>query len=267
MFFTGTATANVGGAAEVVDTGGLTVYTEANALVGGWCYVRTAGGAAPEEESRRISASDGTDSFTVAPAFSAAVDVGDTYELYLCPLTIAQWDLAINRAINAAWPQVWAREYWSTPAAEIGPYSLPDAVAEVLEVEVVPRGALAGLPAQPIPMGLWRTTGTPGTDLMLRLERTVPEQGRDLGITYRAKYAELAAGESTDLDPPYLLLAGAAWAYDALAAEAGSQAASQRFLQLFDYYEGLAEQRRRVLESELLGLAPDQKYKSEGRKK
>ena len=101
---------------------------------------------------------------------------------------------------------------------------------------------------------LWRVEGLAGTDLVLHLHRIVPAEGRDLNVYYKAKYAELAAAESTSLDAEYLMLAGAARLYHMLAAEAGPQSSSSRYIQLMQYYDSQAQERRDLLEADLMGL-------------
>ena len=185
---------------------------------------------------------------------SHTLEEDDVYEVYKAPLTLAQWDQTVNDAINAAWPQVFSRELWETPASGVAEYSLPDDARDVLEVAVAFRDQYLGYPTESLPRQTWRIEGTPGTDLQLHLHRIVPSTGRDLNVYYKGKYAELAAGESTDLDPEYLMLAGAARLYHILAAEAGTQAASGRYLQLFNYYDEQSQERRDLLEVRLLGL-------------
>jgi hypothetical protein len=257
MFFTGTATANVGGVTKVVDTNGLPVFTEANALVGALAYILTDAsgpGDPPQGEALRVVASDGADDFTVvSPGFTSAVEVGDVYELYMNPLSLAEWNQAINQAILEAWPDVWAIESTDLTTAATDRYPLPTDAEGVLEVNFRGLGPLAGYGAQPIPRGLWRLEGTPGTDLNLHLRNAV-EGGHELAIRYKAPYAELAAAESTDLDYSYLMLSGQAHLYGMLQGESGAGAESERYLQLMDYFRKEAKERKRALNAALLGV-------------
>ena len=106
----------------LIDTNRLWEYTETDAFRRTLLYIRTdAGGlgAAPEGEARLVIGYSGSlKMFTVLPQFSAAPAVGDIYELFLAPLELASWDLAVNLAIREAWPQVYKWKVHERPAAE-----------------------------------------------------------------------------------------------------------------------------------------------------
>jgi hypothetical protein len=186
----------------------------------------------------------------LSEALTADVEADDAYEVYTVPLSLEQWDDAINQAIDAAWPQVFSREMWETASAEVSAYLLPDDVGDVMEVDVAFKGYYAGMPTETIPRARWRVEGTPGTDLYLHLHGIVPAGGRDLNIYYKGKYARLAAAESSDIDHEYVMLAGAARVYQILANQAGTEVASNRYIQLFNYYSEKAQERRDLLEAE-----------------
>lgn len=245
-----------GGAGTMVDADGLAgLFTEPDALVGGMIYIRAAAGAAPETEWSWVTSYAGTGgTVEVDPVFSAAVDSGDQYEIYLAPMALPQWDKAINEAIEEAWPQVYEIRVWEEPAADVDRYLLPDDVEAVIAVEVGMVGQYAGYPAQTMPRSLWHTVGTPGEELFLILQRTVPSEGRELRISYKHRYAEIAdesVGYETELDYPYLLAAGKRNVYEMLAAE-GDQTDVRRMLQLMVQWGEQAQKRKNHLEAMLL---------------
>ncbi len=252
-----------GAPGTMVDADLSGVFTEPGSLIGGLLYIRTAvagtGTAAPpfppENESRWIvghSATGGT--LAVAPAFTSTVGSGDSYEIYLSPMFLPQWDKAINEAISEVWPQVYERDTWDTPAADLDSYMLPDFIEAVEAVEVRMVGDYRGHGGQVVPPRLWHVEGTPGDDLVLRFLRVIPPAGRELRIRYKARYPELAAYESTGLDYPYIMAAGKRNAYEMLAAEHGGQADEGRYLQLMAHWAEEAKERKNHLESFLLDV-------------
>jgi hypothetical protein len=254
--FLGGAATSAGTTVQIIDANGLARITETDFLKGGLAYVRTdAGGAhaAPETEARRITAfTPASDMITVEYAFSAAVAAGDVYEVYRAPLTLEQWDLAINQAIDEAWPEVWRREVYMPVATGVDNYLLPEDAWGVDDVLVQMTGSLAGWPAQRLPRDHWSVDGTPGLTLSCRLVEK-PESGRAIRFVYRYRYPALAATESTDLDAGYILAAAKAHLYEMLAGEAGGQADASRYLQLLNFWREQAGLRKMSLASALLG--------------
>jgi hypothetical protein len=244
-----------GGTGLLVDVDGLqAVYTELDALEGGLLVMASAGGTAPEHESAWITSYATSGSAQFAPAFTAAIDSGDQYEIYLAPMILPQWDKAINEAILEAWPQVWERGFWDTPPADVHTYALPDYIEAVEAVEVRMIGEYHGYPSQELPLGDWDTEGTPGDDLRLIVQHIIPTEGRELRIRYKARYPELAAGESTGLDYPYIMAAGKRNAYEMLAAEHAGEADEERYLQMMAHWAAEAKERKNHLESFMLDV-------------
>lgn len=261
LFFTGAASAGgaVGPPSTIIDTLGLgALFTETGALISGLAYIREAGGTAPEEESAWVVGYNATaERVDVEPPLSVAVGAGDTYELYLVPLSLADWNKCINEAIGQAWPKVWEREVYEVASAGTDEYALaaatPDAW-EVLGVNVVMGGDYSAAPISPYPRSHWTTTGTPGADLILHLRRPIETADRTLQVVYKAKYPELAAGESTDLDYGYLMDAALSNLYAMLAGGAGPEAYSDRYLALVPYHRGLANEKLNELAMALAGV-------------
>lgn len=122
----------------LVDTNGLARYTENDALKGALLYIASAGSAAPEGEARRITGyTASTNTLTVEYAFTAAPAASDTYHIYKAPLSLEEWDQAINDAIKGAWPEL------VEPATEdVSPtgaysYSLSAAADKIIGAEVI----------------------------------------------------------------------------------------------------------------------------------
>ena len=257
--FDGTATG--GSTTTLIDTAGLQRYTETDALVGAFLYIDdTTDDLAPEGEWRRIEAyNSSTNTITVDRAFTAAVGSGDTYEIYLAPLTLDQWDQCINDAIKGAWPELF------TPATEdVTPtgaltYSLSAAADRVLGAEITFSGSYAGYPSQPLLQ--WYTTGDPGS-LVLKLSRPVPGTDRTIRVLTGQKFDELAAGESTSLDPQYVMDAARVQFYQRMA-DASRQSDRGSFLRLMAHWQEQAAGRKAALASAQMGFQqpPPQKEK------
>jgi hypothetical protein len=261
LFFTGAASTagTVGPPSTIIDTLGLgALYTETDALVPALAYIRDAAGtAAPEGESGWVTAYNvTTEQVSVEPALSVAVSAGDIYELYLVPLSLADWNKCINEAIQQAWPKVWSRERYEVASAGTDEYDLsaatPD-VHEVLGVNVVMGGDYAGAPITPYPRSQWTTTEDPIT-MQLELRVPIPTADRTLQVVYKARYPELAAGESTDLDYGYIMEAALSNLYAMLAGGAGPEAYSDRYLALVPYHRERATIKLDELATALAGL-------------
>lgn len=260
-YFAGTATG--GTTTTLIDTAGLPRWAEADALKGAYLYISdTTDEGAPEGEWRRIQGFAVTTwVITVDRAFSVAPGAGDTYEIYLAPLTLDQWDQCVNAAIRSAWPQLF------TPSTEeVAPtgaltYNLSAAADRVLGAEVTFKGSLAGYPAQPL--FEWYVTGTPGA-LVLNLSHPVPNDSTNMAIRVVTglQFDELAAEGTTSLDPQYIMDAGRAAFYQ-LMADASRQSDRQGYLQRMAHWQDQAKDRRLELATALSGLqqSPKQKEK------
>ena len=249
--FAGTATG--GSTTTLIDTSGLERYTETDALKGALLYISdTDDGLAPEGESRRIQSFNiTTNTITVDRAFGAAVESGDTYEIYLAPLSLDQWDGCVNDAINDAWPDLFSPATEDVSPTGALTYALSSAADRVIGAEVTFGAALAGYPSQRLDQ--WYTAGTPGA-LTLKLSRPVPSSANmTIRVLTGQRYDELAAGESTALDEQYILDAGRARFYQRMA-DASRQSERGTFLQLMAHWQEKAAARRRELALALTGL-------------
>jgi hypothetical protein len=248
--FSGTATG--GTTTTLIDTAGLDRFTETDALKGALLYISdTTDDGAPEGESEFIKSYNATsNTLTLYRALTAAPEAGDTYEIYLAPLTLAQWNECINDAIAGAWPEVF------TPATEdVTPtgaltYSLSAAADRVLGAEVTFKSNLGGYASQPLLQ--WYTVGEPGS-LALKLSRPVPSSSdMTIRVLTGQRYDELAAGESTALDPAYVVMAARTFFYQRMA-DASRQSDRGGFLQLMAHWQEKAEERKRALAAAIMG--------------
>ena len=251
--FSGTATG--GTTTTLIDTAGLERYTETDALKGALLYILdTTDEGAPEGESRRIQSFNTTsNTITVDRAFTAAPESGDTYEIYLAPLTIDQWDQCINDAIRNAWPELF------TPALEeVTPtgaltYSLSADADRVLGAEIVFSTALAGYASQELLQ--WFSVGDAG-DLTLVLSRPVPTSSdMTIRLLIGMRFEEVGTGEYSYLDKQYTLDAARSRFYQRMA-DASRQSERGTFLQLMVHWQEKAEERRKRLSAILWGETP-----------
>jgi len=263
---------------EIFDTDGLARFNTDEILAGCLAYIREdAGGlgAAPEGESRWITGYDvDSNSIELEYDLSAAVAVDDIYEVYLAPLSLDDWDACINVAIREAWPQVWSREVYEVDSTGSLTYILPEDAEDVEFVRLRMLGSRAGFPSQVVPHNVWALDGAPGVDdLNIRFSRAPAGLAVRLEIHYKGRYAELAAGEETDLDVPYLMMAARAEVYALLAAHAskldraameqfrrremalGLREEVNNFSQMAAYWNQQAQERRDRLWRELTGVA------------
>lgn len=184
-------TVESGSTTTVVDTSAL--YEPDDFWIGHFAYVvEDAGGAgaAPELEERPITDYDqSTATLTVSPAFSAALAVGDTYEIL--PVRRADVVAAINAGIRQAgltWPVVLRDNSSVVVVADDYDYTLPAAVARLLSVwhrddtdENYKR-----LPGQ-----LWRVGGTPGVQVLYLEDLGAFDAGDILELEYLSAPPEL----------------------------------------------------------------------------
>lgn len=254
LMITGTATG--GAVGTIIDTNALGHIEDDDALIGGIAYIReTTDGLAPEGESRRITDyAQATNTVTVEYNFTAAPGAGDEYEIYLMPLTLAEWDAAINRAIRDAWPEVFSREYKSYQVNETGQYSLPNTADAVRRVTVHTIGTRLGVPSQEIPRQRWEVEGTPGADLTLRLMlRLAAGLNRRLQVFYAARYQPLAAEGETDLDLSYLM-PRARYHIHQLLATRGAPSDRNYHLQMMGHEADQAQQAKAALQADLMSV-------------
>ncbi len=248
-------TATGGTTTTIIDTAGLNRYTETDALKGAIAYIKAAGGAAPEGQWRWITAfAPATDTLTVDRAFTATVEAGDTYELYLAPLELEQWNDAINQAILDAWPEVYDVEYLDIVPTGADNYALNANTLAVLRVEVVAKvgGALQGRHGQILSSSLWQVQGVP-PDLRLWLLRPVRSTA-DLTIRTwtKQRYPEITTA-TTAIDLAYLMAAAKANWYGMMADAARVQADQSSFLQLMNHWQQVAATRKTELRMMLEG--------------
>lgn len=253
MAHEGTAT---GGAVDrLLDTNGLARFTEDDALLGSLLYIREdfgGMGAAPEGEAREVV------EYTVATHevfpefdFSAAVGVGDLYELYLAPLSLEEWDEAINAAIREAWPEIW--EPLIAEGAVAGPADAVNLVGDSAEAEEIAGVWLRDTAISDrwfhVPRAGWRFDRNDANKVLYLA--TEVANGTEYRVLIKARYAELAAGEETELDEGYLLAAAQGYANGSLAGRTGGQADESRFLQLMNHWQEVARARKAAVGTEL----------------
>ena len=246
-----------GAVGNLVDDDGLVRFDTNDELNGGMIYIlEDAGGlgAAPEGQWRFITdyvaASWQVDveyDFTIAPA------VGDLYEIYRVPLTLDQWTQCINDAILDAWPEVWRPARHSFESTGVGRYTLKADAEEVQEVFARGwDGTNPPAPQERLIRGIdYNIYKGPTDDTFLHMLRPLPIN-EIYGIIrfyvfYRDRYDELAATESTYLDPAYIKAAAAANLYGLLADNTRGQADEGRYLQLLNYWQEQAQMQKRRL--------------------
>jgi hypothetical protein len=242
----------------IVDTGELVHLTQADAVVGAIAYIlwdAGGAGAAPEGQWRRITDyNPATWTITLERNLTAAVAVGDVYQVFLAPLVLDDWDRCINLAIVESWPEVFDRlqhEAASTGADDYDLSAVTPIVEDVLGVAVIPGGDLAGYPVQVIPAAGWQVHGAPGDSLTVSL-RAGPPVGNTLRFLYAARYAELEdPDDESGIDQGYLMAAARAHLYGALADAAGALADRSGFMQLMAHWQKVAEARKAALGAQL----------------
>lgn len=238
-------TATGGDLTTIVDTSGLAIYENAEDLARALAYIRSAGGAAPEGEARWVSGyAAATATLTVATAFSAAVQSGDGYELYLAPLSLGQWDGCINQAIREAWPELCELRMvefaWMPP-----PYRIA-LTEDQRHIQSVMLG-WAHVPGRMlrVPRSWWQVGYDGGWYLFLN--QVVPED-REVVAFYRYPHQELSdADDETGLYLSYLLTAARAGVHALLAERSGAQAAAAQHLQLLNYWREQAREEKERL--------------------
>ena len=193
-YATGTATG--GTTTTIVDTGGL--YQPDDHWNGAYAYILTdAGGAsaAPEGQERPVSdfvQSSGT--ATVLAAFTAAVAVGDTYEL------LPEQRTTLKRAINAgvcsaaeAWPIIAVDTTTVTLAADDYDYTLP---TDVLDIITIWYQDDTDEPWRELPGRMWKVTGIPGAQTLFLSTYNDLDEDNTLRLEYTKRVSELATDAS-----------------------------------------------------------------------
>ncbi len=252
-FHTGTATG--GSTSTIIDTNGLDAFPEDDSLNGALAYIRTdagGAGAAPQGESKTITDHvNSTNTLTLESVLTAAVASGDTYEVYRTPLTIAQWNEAINLAISQAWPEVWRQEVLAvTLGTAADSASLVASSADVWDVvRIWAQVTSLSTRWQEVPRGFWFYDAE-NTTVYLRQKLLA---GTLLRILIKDKFPMLTAGASTTLDYDYVLAAAQGNLYGMLAESTGGSDAS-RYLTLMSHWQDVAAKRKQELVKQLEGL-------------
>lgn len=251
-FYTGTATG--GSTSTIIDTNGLDAFPEDDSLNGALAYIRTdagGAGAAPQGESKTITDHvNSTNTLTLESVLTAAVASGDTYEVYRTPLTIAQWNEAINKAIVGAWPEVWRPEVIDlTFGAAADKLVLSGGSADVWDVvRMWVQVTSLSTRWQEVPRSMWSYDPENAT-VHLRQKVAINTLAR---VSIKDKYPELAALASTTLDYDYILAAAQGNLYGMLAESTGGSDAS-RYLSLMTHWQDVAAKRKQELVRQLEG--------------
>jgi len=251
-FHTGTATG--GSTSTIVDTKAKVAFPEDDALNGALAYIRTdAGGAGAAPEGQSLPISDfvySTGTMTLNGTLTAAVAAGDTYEVYRTPLALAQWDQAINLAIQAAWPEIWKPENVDVTATADDEFALSGASPDVQDiVRVWLQVTALSTRWQEVPRVMW--TFDPGTTKLYL--RTRLANGTLIRALIKDRYPVLAAGQSTTLDYDYILAAAQGFLYGMLAESTGGSDAS-RYLALMSHWQDVATRRKQEVVRQLEGM-------------
>jgi hypothetical protein len=138
----------------------------------------SAGSAAPEDEIRLITGHDqATGTLSVSPAFSATVEVGDTYALWSVRPTQADW--AIDAGVRAA-ARGWYEEKVDTTTLDAvagqTEYTLPTDIVDLAEVWMQ-LDADNRMKAPP-----WHVEGTLGAQELVFVH--LPPAVNDIGLRY-----------------------------------------------------------------------------------
>jgi len=246
----GTAT---GGSTETV-VDGVGLIAPDDYWVGHYVYILAdAGGegAAPEGEERPITdyvQSSGT--LTVAPAFSAAVADGDTYEVL--PLRRAEIIAAIQAGVRAAgvtWVATKVDTTTVTIAADDHDYDLPTDVVRLLVVWV---RTSAGDAWVEVPGRMWRVSGEMGDQELLFDDLSGLGADDTVRLEYLARAEELSAdsdtlglGEPAEREMVEFVVAHALfWLHDQAAARAPEGAGFRPHLTQAQYYREVAKEIR-----------------------
>lgn len=259
-------TATGGGLTTIVDTEGLAIRVNAEELERGIAYIRAADDESPEGEARWVEDyTVGTSTLTVATAFSAAVGAGDSYEVYLAPLSLEEWNECINQAIREAWPEVCevgrGSPTWLPPSSEC---ALEEWERHVLTVMMTGEAGASEdqQPVLRVPRSWWEVVSTGDGTWALQVNHVLPAE-LALLIVYRKRYEELtdwlpgeapppgegeeAGPDETELALSYLIPAARANVHALLAERAGAQATAAQHLQLLNYWREQAQNQKERL--------------------
>lgn len=248
-FFTGTATG--GSTTTIVDTNGLKMFSEADALNGALAYIRSDTGAvAPQGQSKWITdyvAS--TYTITLESALTAAVAAGDVYEVYLARLTIAQWVQAINEAIDAAWPEIYLPTVLETTmASATHTLDLTSPNADFWDAtDVWVKVAAISSKWHHLPRQAWSVD--PTTQIIYftaTLANATPVR-----VRCKDRYPTIVGGQSTFLNYDYLMAQARANVYGMLA-ESGPD--ESHYVALMDYWTKEANRIKAGVARELAGM-------------
>lgn len=188
-------TADSGTLTTIVDD---TLLEPADFWNGHYVYVTSASGAAPEEEQRRISDYDmATQTLTLEPAFTVAIDADDTY--LILPFRREDMVDAVAEAIRQA------GDKWLVPESDITThtigantfeYALPAAVVRLLNVMVREDSAE---PWQSLNPAHWRVAGPAGAQVLYLGSLTGLETGDLLRLDFLKRLTALTT-DASELD-------------------------------------------------------------------
>lgn len=249
----GTVTNN-GTASQIIDTNQLKRWTATDEILGATAYIlTTTDGLAPQDEGRFVAAytPGATPTITTAYPFSVAPGVGDVYELFRVPwMGMGDWNEVVNRAIRAAWPEVYmTASLQLTPAADLSAsYSLPSTALAVEMVILQPADRLRGFPAVTARREVDYTIGGAPGSLALLWKRVPLAADYKLHVVYRAMYPALTgASVSTALDEEYLMQQMRAEFYEYRANKTRLESDAATYLQAAMTYRAEAQKRKAQL--------------------
>lgn len=242
-------TADSGTTTTVVDEAAL--YEADDYWIGHYVYItEDAGGAsaAPEGEERPITDYSQSDAeLTVSPAFSAAVDADDTFEIL--PLRRDTIKRAINRAIEHAdaWRVQETDSTTVTIASDDYDYSLPSDLVQLSQVwtrDDTDEGWVEVSPNQ------WRVSGTPGSQVLYFDTLADLGDGDTIRLEYMAYPSTLDDDTDTlDMGEPgerslvdFIVNYALYWLFSNAAARAPTAETFRPYLTLADYRSERAQQ-------------------------
>jgi hypothetical protein len=252
LYFYGVATGGTTG--TIVDTNGLAKFVEDDVFNGALTYILTTTDTlAPQGEDRFITDHvAATKTLTVLPAFSVAPAAGDVYEIFKAPLQLFDWNLAINLAIDGAWPEVWRPEVCElTLATDADSQDMTTPSADFYGVQSiwVQQPQVSGRWGI-LPRNAW-IVDAPNKTIYFTTKLAA---GTKLRVLAKDRYPQLAATEATDVDYEYLMAASRYQLYSQLTDNMGGQAYAEQYVQLMAHWQAKAQERKNALAKELEGL-------------
>ena len=254
----GTVTAN-GTNLQIIDDDQLAQWTAVDDLLGSTAYIlATTDGLAPEDEGRIVAnyfpanyTPGSLPTLTMVYAFTDPPQIGDVYELFRVPyMGIGDWNECINRAIRAAWPELYITGSATlVPGADLtASYTLPAAALAVDSVLLQPADRLRGYPVVTARREIDYTIGGLPGSLALLWKRAPLAADYYLHVVYRAMYPVLAWSTSVSvLDEEYTLAQARAEFYEYRANKTRLESDAGTYLQLVTFYRGEAQKRKAAL--------------------